>query len=825
MTTGGMKKYAFATNGISKEESVISGEKYRISMLTPSLIRLEYNESGVFEDRATQCVVNRAFKVPQYRVNGEIVDGIEWLTVETEKLKLRYDRKKFSKEGLQIQVKELEEAVWHYCQELKDLKGTYRTLDGYDGDRFIFGGKKMQLGHGILSREGFSVIDDSHSMALTDDGWVEPRQQCIDIYFFGYGHRYLEALHDFYQLCGKTPLLPRYALGNWWSRYYRYTEAEYKKLMLRFEQEQLPFSVAVLDMDWHLVDDVDPKYGRGWTGYTWNKKFFPDPEGFMRWLHDRNLKVTLNVHPADGVRAFEEIYPKMAEAMGIDVGSEQPVEFDPADPDFMEKYFDILCHNLEKQGVDFWWIDWQQGEESKMPGLDPLWILNHFHYLDSAWKGNRPMTFSRYAGVGSHRYPIGFSGDTTITWNSLAYQPYFTNTASNIGYGWWSHDIGGHNKGARDDELMARWIQYGVFSPINRLHSATNLFSGKEPWKYDIATRDVMNRYLRLRHGLIPYLYTMNRRASRENLPLIQPMYYLEPEQEETYQVPNEYYFGTELLVSPITTPGDKVSKAGMAKTWLPEGLWADFFDGMVYKGGRMTELWRGIENMPVMMKAGAIVPMKNMELYDNSVENPQAMEVRIFPASDGLFTLWEDGGDTQTDEDSNWASTKLQWSMEPERMIENATVRAGVFTISGAKGNLSIIPEKRSWKLVFCAVENSGETMAESVSAELMVNGCRQNIEVSYDEETFRMIVNIPEVEVTKEIKVIFSKGLNIVDNFKEQCFKILLRAQMAYNIKAEIWKVICDSTADRIAVLDDMEIDASVKACLLEILTACAK
>lgn len=811
MSGKGMGKYEFLTKGIGKKEAIVQGEKYRFTVMTPSLIRLEYSEEGYFENSATQAVVNRDFEVPQFQRSCELIDGIEWLVIETEKIKLCYNQKKFSEDGLQIQVKDITGALWHYGQELNDLKGTYRTLDRMDGESYVERNgqkKKMELGTGVLSREGFSVIDDSKSMALTPDGWVESRKDCIDLYFFGYGHRYLEALNDFYQLCGKTPLLPRYALGNWWSRYHRYTEDEYKKMISRFEQERLPFSVAVIDMDWHLVDEVDPKYGSGWTGYTWNRKLFPNPEGFMSWLHDKNMKVTLNVHPADGIRAFEEIYPRMAEAMGIDSTGGRTVEFDPSNPEFMEKYFEVLCHTLEKQGVDFWWIDWQQGKESKMPGLDPLWMLNHFHYLDSSWKGTRPMTFSRYAGVGSHRYPIGFSGDTAITWASLKYQPYFTNTASNIGYGWWSHDIGGHMWGARDDELMARWIQYGVFSPINRLHSSDNPFSGKEPWKYNAATREVMNRYLRLRHGLIPYLYTMNRRASRENLPLIQPMYYVEPEQEETYQVPNEYYFGTELLVSPITNPVDNVALSAKTQTWLPQGVWADLFDGMVYEGGRMVDLWRSVENIPVLMKAGAIIPMKNMEMYDNSVENPKDMEVCIFPAISGSFTLWEDNGDTAKDLDENWVSTKMQWEDD-------------VFTIHAAEGNLSVLPEKRTWKLVFCAVQNLLlDNTTEGWNVSVMIDGCSLDMESTYDEENSSLIIRIPAVEITKDIIITFVNGLKIADNSRKRIFNILQRAQLDYGLKNKIWKMVCDSEGNILEKLEELDLNECLKGSLFEVI-----
>lgn len=791
-----MKNRFFPTDGISKPESVIRGKQYRITVLTPSLFRLEYSENGVFEDRATQSVVNRNFPSVPFSVN---TDG-DRLTVETEKLILCYDQKAFSEKGLQIRVREVGGSVWHYGQELHDLKGTYRTLDRVDGDIYMSDKgeqRKIKLGTGILSREGFSVIDDSKSMALTEDGWVAPRKGDRDLYFFGYGHRYLDALRDFYVLCGKTPLLPRYALGNWWSRYYRYTEETYKELILRFEKEKLPFTVAVIDMDWHLVDDVDPKFGgdsRGWTGYTWNRKFFPDPERFLKWLHEKNMKVTLNVHPADGIRSFEEIYPKMATAMGIDPSSEKAVEFDAADPNFMSKYFDILCHGLEKQGVDFWWIDWQQGTGSKLDGLDPLWILNHFHFLDSAWKGTRPMTFSRYAGVGSHRYPIGFSGDTAITWASLDYQPYFTNTASNIGYGWWSHDIGGHMWGERDDEMMTRWVQYGVFSPINRLHSSNNPFSGKEPWRYNDHARNVMGNYLRLRHALIPYLYSMNRRASRDALPLIQPMYYAEPEREEAYQVPNEYYFGTELLVSPVTTPSDRVSLAAKTRAWLPEGLWSDFFSGTVYAGGKMTDLWRTIDNLPVLMKAGAIIPLTNGD--GNSVENPNALEVRVFPVANGHFTLWEDAGDTPEDKDENWASTELTW-------------KNGVFTVCPASGNLTVLPEKRSWKIVFCSVKDCKATVR--VGGHPVIN------KTDYDANHNRLTVLISATEITKPITVSFREPLVIADNRAQRIYEVLERAQMNYDLKKKIWKEIEKSEA---VDLDSLKMDENVRACLRELL-----
>ena len=199
-------------------------------------------------------------------------------------------------------------------------------------------------------------------------------------------------------------------------------------------------------MDWHITKTGNDS--SGWTGYTWNRDLFPDPAGFIAWLHQHGLKTALNLHPADGVYPHEEQYAAMAKALDVDPATERPIDFNLSDPAFARAYFEILHHPLEAQGVDFWWLDWQQGTRSRLAGLDPLMWLNHLHFYDLARDGSkRPFIFSRWCGLGNHRYPIGFSGDTVVTWESLAFQPYFTATAANVGYGWWSHDIGGHMGG------------------------------------------------------------------------------------------------------------------------------------------------------------------------------------------------------------------------------------------------------------------------------------------------------------------------------------------------------------------------------------------
>lgn len=789
--------YRIKTEGHAEDAAIIQGEKYRFTVLTEEMIRLEYCEDGQFEDRATQCVIDRKFKVPEYQV----IENEESLEIITDKIHLVYNKQKFTDYGLSVQVRgniSVYHSIWHFGEEATDLRGTARTLDEADG--------AIELEHGIISRFGYGILDDSRSLVITEDGWVEPRKEdCIDIYFLGYGHEYEHCLKDYYHLTGKTPLLPRYALGNWWSRFYRYNDQEYKALMTRFEKEEIPFSVSVIDMDWHLVD-IDPKYGSGWTGYTWNKELFPDPKEFMTWLHDHGLKVTLNVHPAGGVQAHEEKYKEMAEAMGREWEKEEPVNFDVTDQKFLKAYFEYLHHPNEEEGVDFWWLDWQQGGLSKIPGLDPLWMLNHYHYLDSGRRGKRRLTFSRYAGMGSHRYPVGFSGDTIISWESLAFQPYFTANASNVGYGWWSHDIGGHMKGYRDEELSTRWIQFGVFSPIMRLHSSNSAFTGKEPWNYNAVSENIMKRYLKLRHEMIPYLYTMNYHAAHDGQPLIRPMYYLEPEQPEAYEVPNEYYFGTELVVCPITEPTDKAAGTACVKAWIPEGKWYDIFSGLKYEGGRMLELYRPLEDIPVLAKEGAIIPLTDLTEYTNSVENPKELAVKIVPGKKNAFILMEDTGDTCEDKEENWAQTKLEWINENE------------FIIHPANGNLDVIPKRRTWKMEFYGI-------ADVDNLEVTVGGKAIETERIYDEKRHICQVNIPETEVTEQITISFSKGYLLRENNKPaEIFALLYQAKIEYEVKEKIYAYMKEgkTSNEMLGIIQAMHLPDSVYGMLSEVLLA---
>lgn len=783
-----ISKWSTDFSGMARSEAMIQGSHYRFTLLTTQLLRIEYSEEGKFEDRPTQSVINREFEVPQYR----IVEDDNKLEIITEHMHVYYKKGPLTANSLYIDVKgnfSAHGSRWYYGTWAPNLGGTARTLDDAKG--------AIPLEDGVTAKNGFSVIDDSKSQLLTEDGWVEPREKgVVDLYFFGYGREYFKCMHDFFKLTGSTPLLPRYALGNWWSRYWRYDEQEYMQLMDKFRKEDIPFSVAVIDMDWHIVD-IDPKYGSGWTGYSWNKDLFPDPERFMKGLHNDNYKVTLNLHPADGVRAHEEMYEPMAKELGIDYHNEDPIPFDIASPTFLDAYFKYLHHPLEEQGVDFWWIDWQQGNTTAVEGLDPLWMLNHYHFHDNQRNGNEGIIFSRYAGVGSHRYPVGFSGDTHITWDAYRFQPYFTATASNIGYCWWSHDIGGHMLGERDDELSARWVQFGVFSPIMRLHSSCSPFTGKEPWRYTPEAQQTIKEHLRLRHQLIPYIYTMNWRLNKDLVPFITPMYYHHPMEEASYEVPNQYFFGSELMVCSITEPMNPEIARAAVKVWLPEGKWIDFYDGRVYEGGRTLKMFRGIDHQVVLAKAGAIVPMAKHIKHENTTDNPKDLEIVVFPGQSGSFTLYEDD-----------CLTSMTYS----------EAQQSCFRLSPAEGNTTSIPQQRNITVMYRGVN-------DVTDIDVKVDGKQVAFARTYDQANKTVKVEVQEYDITSTLEVSLSvEGLlNQNTDYMEQVYKLLDQAQMSYAVKDQIYYKIRDAKDQQklLGELRCLDLEADLFDALLEIIS----
>lgn len=697
------------TNAVARAKATVIDGRTRFTVLTERMIRMEWSGDGMFEDRPSLAVVNRHLPVPPFTVSRR-GDTIQ---IQTAAITLTYRGQgaPFSRSNLSCRFAAGGvRGEWVFGRkDSRNLGGTLRTLDNMDGEvphewkpdangvwGLVAGKAPAKVPPGLVSRSGWSLLDDSRSVVLDPAGgkgvpWVTPRPEGRrqDLYFMAYGQDYRGWVREAALVFGRQPLAPRFTLGYWYSRYWAYTDRELEDLVQEFNRAGVPLDVLVIDMDWHKP---------GWTGYSWDRGYFPDPDEHLRWLKKQGLKVTLNLHPADGVGDQEDQFDAVHRHLGGDrsrlirkpllsndvVISRKRIAMDMTDPKYVEAYFKYLHHPQERKGVDFWWMDWQQGLKTKIEGLDPLPWINHLHWTDMAAnperRGKRPLCFSRYGGLGAGRYPVGFSGDTHSTWKSLAYQPGFTADAANVLYGYWSHDIGGHMFGNLTPELYTRWIQFGAFSPILRSHSSKSMAHDRRFWNFPEPYRGVMREAVRQRYAWVPYLYSENRRCYDTGLSLCRPMYYHHPGEEDAYRHRNQYYCGESVLVAPVVTPAEESTGLAAVDVWLPKGKWFDGATGEMLAGGKVHRRMYTIAEVPHYVRPGTILPgqLPAMRLEPGSYAE---LVATCFPGGNGAYDLYEDDGVSEEYRSGQYATIPFAQQEKDGRRVVAIGPARGTFT------------------------------------------------------------------------------------------------------------------------------------------------
>ena len=701
-------------NPKASDAAVVVHGNARFTVLTDRLIRMEWSEDGEFEDRASLAVVNRNLPVPSFKVNK----SGNTLTLKTAALTLTYKgNEKFNSDNLSISFRMSGKThLWYPGKEnTGNLLGTSRTLDKCNGFGALNPGDPME--QGILSRDGWAIVDESqrHLFEKDDSDWGEwvvcrPDKNQLDWYMFAYGHDYTAALSDFTKVAGRIPLPPKYAFGYWWSRYWKYSDEEFLALGREFRQRNIPIDIMVIDMDWHYTypltrekrpkDEVGQRFG--WTGYTWNRDYFADPEGFLADVHSLGLRTSLNLHPALGIDPREECYDRFVSdytsrtteydgPTGYRDGSHRVrVPFRMDQKEWADAYFNSVIHPLENQGVDFWWLDWQQWKESEyVQGLNNTFWLNWTFFNDKVRQGategksaERPMIYHRWGGLGSHRYQLGFSGDTYDTWEVLAFLPYFTATASNVGYGFWGHDIGGHMqlvKRPTEAEMMTRWIQYGVFTPIFKTHSNNSSRMERRIWAFP-DHYEYMKGAIELRYALSPYIYDMARKAYDSGVSICRPLYYTHPQADQAYEWKEEFMFGDNILATVLCQPLDTLTGKTERRMWFPTGAdWYDMAHKEMHKGGSVKTLYYGIDENPWYVKSGTMIPLAAEGIQ--SLQE-QSSDLRLFVApgvGDSVYKHYEDDGISQSYEE-NYAVTEFKKQSTPASCVLEVGQRVGKY-------------------------------------------------------------------------------------------------------------------------------------------------
>jgi alpha-glucosidase (family GH31 glycosyl hydrolase) len=370
-----------------------------------------------------------------------------------------------------------------------------------------------------------------------------------------------------------------------------------------------------------------------------------------------------------------------------DISPPERIAFDLSAEKQADIFMRYLHAPLMDQGVDVWWVDGGSGA-TNMAGLNPqLWTNKVFYDFSQQHTGKRAFILGRYGDWGSQRYPGFFTGDTYSEWPVLAYEVAFSARGGNVLMPYISHDIGGFHGGKIDFGLYARWVEFGAFSAILRLHSAhENPREGnlRMPWVYGERGIELARKYFTLRTQLIPYLYTYSWLAHRDSTPLLRPLYLEYPELDEAYRHPYEYFLGAQLLVAPVVRPGTE------QEIYLPPGDWRDFFTGKPYHGGRTFSAHYALDATPVFVREGAVIAEQAPSEYSNA-RPLDHLVLKVFGSAPGSFELYEDDG-TSLDYDSQHAHTAITHTSGEDG--------SGVLVIGPTQGGYPGQPVARSYEL-----------------------------------------------------------------------------------------------------------------------------
>ncbi len=751
----------------------------RFTVMTDGVIRMEYSANACFADEETFFALRKA------KCNADITECGDGVVIKTKKMTLTYKSGEFSSDSLFAEINTAGvNTVWHFGDENKEnLGGTLTTVDevegGFTKDGRLYARYKIDTEYehaepvpeGLLALDGWHVIDDSGKALFTED-WAKSRDDAhkYDLYLFAYGHDFKAALRDLAAVSGKMVMPRKYYMGAWYSRWRRYSAKEFLEIVDGYEQNDFPLDVLVVDTDWHYQDWADgegypkAKYGYGhatnlgWTGYSWDRFIFPDPQGFIDAVHSRGVAMTISDHPADGIRDHEDTYPEfMAELEMAGYTEEVPdvpkyisktekenygrgvknFRYNAGSKAYMDAYFKTTMDKLNDMGVDFWWLDWQQDylypEVHGIKGLTHLEWLNYLYYNHFRREGQRGQGFSRWAGWGDQKHPGAFSGDITTSWECLDFEIRMTVSSGNAGCFWWTHDIGGFlDKIGRQSEIYSRWVQFGALSAALRTHSCGDvggIETDRRPWFWPEPFRSAMRDTFKLRSRLMPYLYSMAYIGERDSIPMIRPLYLELPENANAYKYKDTYKFGDSVFVAPIHEAGTGDNYEVTRSFWLPDGQWYHWFTGKRFDSGE-DSVTCDLDSFPLFVKAGdpVVTQPYSKRMTSAKVTSPIVKIYAGLGDLSGKGLLYEDDGQTEVEVTGAFRLTDIYY----DKVGNTHTVK---FVPSG-KG--------------FDGAPETRDITVEIIDTDELT--CTSAGNLSYDKDTRTAVVTVSGVEADKE-------------------------------------------------------------------------
>jgi len=701
-------------NLVSKRESMVMGQKYRFTMLTDRLIRLEYSENGVFEDRSSQNVIFRNFERPIFVVN----ESDTLLQISTKYYTLSYVKNKPFGSGkltpgtnLKVMLKDTEHEWYYNHPEARNFGTINYSLDDFVG--------KLKLDKGLYSTDGFCVLDDSKSLVLNEtDEYVARNPNTLDIYLFMYKRDFGLCLKDYFDLTGYPSFIPRYTLGNWWYKNDKYTNTDIVKLIKKFKENEIPLSVIMLGDKWH----------NNTNNFSFDQTVLNEKK-LIGLLHENNIKLGLTIDPSSKITKNSSYYAELNKYI-----KENEISFVPLNNVKLGLYFNTFIRNLSNMGVDLFNIDY-----NNINDRNNLWLFNHYHYVDEILTRNkRGVILSRNSKMATHRYPIVYTGKTIVDWNTLNALPLYNMSAANNGISFVAHAIGGYYKGVEQEELFMRYIQFATFSPFLILAGDEGKYYKREPWKWNSLRLSVIKEYMRLRNKLIPYIYTESYNYYKKCIPLVQPLYY---KYSKIYDEPlykNQYFFGSQMFICPITKKKNLVIGRVVQRIFIPEGIWFDFKTGKKYPGDKYYMSFYKDDEYPVFCKAGSIIPLS----LDDNTNNPENLELVIFPLASNTYVMYEDDGISNAYTKDDYMLTRIDYKYQKDNYS----------LMINCSNKLNIV-NKRNYKIRF-------KNTVNITDVNVLYNDNICDVNVYYDREDF--VIETNDIESSGKL-FINIRGTNI--------------------------------------------------------------
>ena len=699
-------------NLIPKNRYIVNGNTYRFMVVSPRLIRIEYNKNGQFEDRGTSLVVNRTFDDFQFTVGGDA----QSLIITTEYFTLKYVKEQpINNNNVKVIVNGTDKEWYPGSKEIRNVGGLSYSLDDFNN--------KLTLNKGLYSFDGFVLLDDSKNFVIENESFLPRDKDTIDLYLFVYRTDLGLCFQDYFKLTGYPEMLPRYALGPWWYKNDPYNMYDIDNLLKKFNDNKIPISVFILGDKWH--DNLE--------NYNYDKMKF-DRNAINNYYQNKHQKFGLTISPVLPINNGD---PLFNEAMKYLPANNNKISLIPLNNNTISLYLNLIVNNLINSGIKIFNIDYNNPSD-----INGLFMLNHYHYVISNLN-ERGIILSRNPGIAPHRYPIIYSGRTLVSWDTLKILPMYNNSAANIGVSWHAHATGGYYGGIEEDELFLRYIQFGVFSPIFILASENGKYYKREPWKWDQIKLSVIREYMQLRNKLVPYIYTESYLYHKFGIPLIQPLYYKYPKIYDEPNYVNQYFFGSKIMISPIIKKKNLEMNRVVQRVFIPNGIWYDYSSGKKFVGNKYYVGFYRDEDYPIFVKEGSIIPMS----LDDNTNNPINMEIQIFPAENGLYgnyELYEDDGISKNIGKFNCLITKMNL---------DKTENGYKFTIMKKEGNYNL--PNRNYLLRFRNMK-----MPENVIIKQGMIDIKANYETSKND----LLIQLNDINVYSKIEVnIIGKNLEI--------------------------------------------------------------